>query len=791
MYKTIHKNTYTVLYINMSSVINNSKMNEILDDLRNPDNTVYDLKCIELDINNDYDYELPNTFNRYRYDGQQINTKYVDEAIIFFENILSQEQRYIYNEIIKNVEETLLYDTKPSLWNDNRYKANHSILNAPAGTGKSLLLILIGLKVNKIMGISTGTLIFSPSYAGVESIFDKLDEVFNKKYSHEESKNAKRNVKLFLNINTTNSFYGCGSQAFNIHDQGALGKLITNMDRKNKYPSQINNIIAMRECKMILFDEAFFSTVARFQATFKFLEEAYINNNYLKHKFNEKFDSNFLDFLKFTKNIVYCGDPRQLSIGIERNDVKNPGIIGDPIWKLKVPNMSFHSTIINNITDYNCYNLKKSYRFDNETDKELIKHIENIAVPYWKGDPGFEEYKKNIEALINYMDSINLIKYKSTPENTIKHINNIEESGSCSNIRIVTEIHKTKTELNKVGCNPILKIEMDPPIHCYNPTKKTNLGVDKPISDYLNDLGNQTTEQKKKFRSVSKNEYKKGIMTHKYIGIPYPSCLDEQVNTNFNNDYTLDVYLKDLVRITYPIRNNKSEKTQQFPISRVIDENTYENLPEEMSLLTGDYGIAVGYNKKEGFILIFNKEESERYYNNINYKLDKKSVKIKIGSSYITTNNLVIAIKHSKYLDEPYLKSEFYNHPLEDKRFKLSVHCVPIAKSMASTIHSLQGKSYDKKTHVGYYMTRQITRKDLNNSNIIEDKSNTFKGNRRIFLYVAITRSRYPSTNFTLYTETNTKKELIDMILKGEKSNSYKDIHEFLDKFNKQSIPRF
>ena len=770
-------------------------ISNILDDFRNPQDTMYDLRNIEVDINKDYDNTVSKTFNRYRYKSKESKeiTKYVDDAIKYFETILSVEQRTIYNEIIKNVEETLLYDSRPSMWNDNRNKSNHSIINAPAGTGKSLLLILIGLKVNKIMGISTGALIFSPSYAGVESIFDKLDEAFNEKngYSNEESIKAKGNVKSFLNINTTNSFYGCGSKAFNIHDPGALGKLITNMNIKHKWPYQINNIIAMRECKMILFDEAFFSTVARFQATFKFLEEAYINNNYMKYKFNEKFDSNFLDFLKFTKNIVYCGDPRQLSIGIERTDIENRGTIGDPIWKLKVPNMSFHSTIINNITDYKCYKLSRSYRFDNEPDKELIKHIENIGVPYWKGDPGFEEYKKNMEALINYMDYINLIKYKkdSTSEKTIKHINSIEESGSCSDIRIVTEIHKTKTELNNVGCNPLLKIEMENPIHCYNHFNKQNFGNDIPITDYLiNDhyLEKQTSEQKK-FRSISRNEYKKGIMTHKYIGIPYPSCLDEMVYTN-NNDYTLDVYVGDLVRISYPIRNNRSVKTKTFPISRVIDENTYEDLPEEMSLLTGDYGKAVGYNTGKGFILIFNKEESDRYYNNINYKLDKKSVKIKMGSSYITTDNLVIAIKHSIYLDEPYLKSEFYNHPLVEKRFKLSVHCVPIAKSMASTIHSLQGKSYNKKTHVGYFMTHKITRLDLNNSNIIEDKSNTFKGNRRVFLYVAITRSRYPSTNFTLYTETKTKKELLDMILKGEKSNSYKDIHEFLDKFNAQSI---
>ena len=108
---------------------------------------------------------------------------------------------------------------------------------------------------------------------------------------------------------------------------------------------------------------------------------------------------------------------------------------------------------------------------------------------------------------------------------------------------------------------------------------------------------------------------------------------------------------------------------------------------------------------------MFNEETSNKYYNE--YNISKKKLTISMGTEIITTDNLVIAIQHSKNLGSPYLKSEFYDNPIIEKRCKISVRCVPVAKSIASTIHSLQGKSYDENTHVCYHMTSKIVRNDL------------------------------------------------------------------------------
>ena len=64
------------------------------------------------------------------------------------------------------------------------------------------------------------------------------------------------------------------------------------------------------------------------------------------------------------------------------------------------------------------------------------------------------------------------------------------------------------------------------------------------------------------------------------------------------------------------------------------------------------------------------------------------------------------------------------------------------------------------------------------------DRAGEFKGSRRMFLYVAITRSRFPSTNFCLFTEAKTKSELIKLILSGKRPGSYKELNKFLGIFN-------
>ena len=80
---------------------------------------------------------------------------------------MSGEQRLIYDSIIKNVKDTLIYDCSPHLGGTGSpggNRAHHSVINAPAGTGKSLILLALALRTNIIMGRSTGALLFSPSY---------------------------------------------------------------------------------------------------------------------------------------------------------------------------------------------------------------------------------------------------------------------------------------------------------------------------------------------------------------------------------------------------------------------------------------------------------------------------------------------------------------------------------------------------------------------------------------------------------------------------------------------------
>ena len=164
----------------------------------------FDLRKINFDPNRKYvnglnsfscsSIELPGFLD----DKENIN--YINTVINSLDKILSDQQRNVADSIIANVKDTLKF-------NFNIYKdcnrADHSILNAPAGTGKSMLLIYIALKVNLLMGCSSGCLIFSPSYAGVNALYDKLSEVFNTEngYTSDESKKAINIVKSFLNIN--------------------------------------------------------------------------------------------------------------------------------------------------------------------------------------------------------------------------------------------------------------------------------------------------------------------------------------------------------------------------------------------------------------------------------------------------------------------------------------------------------------------------------------------------------------------------------------------------------------
>lgn len=765
-----------------------NSVNSIMNDFRNfnmtGEITTYDLRKINLDPNKKFvkgiksftcsSLETP--------DFLKNNIKYIDAAINYFENIFSDEQRLVCNDMLSNIEKTINYNIFTQHLPEN--KAEHSILNAPAGTGKSMLLIYIALQVNKLMGCSSGCLIFSPSYAGVNALVDKLTEVFNEQngYSLEESKHAINIVKSFLNVHVTNSYFSSGPKAFLAHDDVVNSQLIKNLGN-TKLDYQKNNIIAFRKCKVIMFDEAFFSTVARFKSVFKFLDEGYLNNGFESKLFEDtKINREFFNNLKFTKNIVYCGDPCQLSIGVERVNVGSRSVQGKPIWYLQNKEFSRHSAMIDKIDEYKCYSLNRSFRFDKEQDKTLVSLIENIRVPYWTCDDEFESHESKMNALIDYMDSINLINYKSTVESITERVHEKESQGLT--VKLVTEIHKAKNDINNFNNNEFLKIYIPAPIHCFNPNQITGLGTDIPLKKYLesDDFKEKKEEYRETFRFFAEDEYRNGPMANKYVGPLYPAELNGKPQEL--TKYTHSLYIGDTVRISYPVKNTK-QINGNFPIVRMVGNRETVELSEEFRVETGDFAKAVRYDNDYGLIIEFNESETKKYMTH--YNIPEKEITINYGSDVKKTKNLVIAIKHSKYLDQPYLKSDFYTHPIENKRFKLSVHCVPVCKSSASTLHSLQGQSYDKNTFVGYYMVSKITRSVLGDDTYFEDKSGPFKGSRSVFLYVAITRSRFPSSNFELFTEAKTKREFKKLLFAGTKPNSYNELDKFLSEFGNAS----
>ena len=765
-----------------------NSVNSIMEQFRDYNMTgeipTFDLRKINYDPNRKYvnglnsfscsSIELPGFLD------DKENITYINTVINSLDKILSDQQREVAQSIIANVKETLKFN----IYDEDRNRAEHSVLNAPAGTGKSMLLIYIALKVNLLMGCSSGCLIFSPSYAGVNALYDKLSEVFNTDngYTSDESKKAINIVKSFLNINTTNSYYSSGPRAFLAHDDSVVSKLITIL-QNTKYDYQKNNIITVRKCKVIMFDEAFFSTVARFKSVFKFLDEAYINNNFENKILNNpKTNRQFLNNLKFTKNIIYCGDPCQLSIGVERTSVGSRGVQGKPIWYLQNKELSFHSAMIDKIKDYKCYSLTKSFRFNKEPDKELVSIIEDMRVPSWENDEDYTKYKEKIYKLIDYMDEKGMIVYKSSVKTITDNVREKEKLGY--DVKLVTEIHRARNDINNFNNNEFLSInEMPGPIHCFNPSKDTVTGKDIPISKYLesDNFKNKSIEYKEIFRNLAETEFKNGPMANKYIGPLYPSSLTGKPQPK--NEYTHSIYVGDQVRISFPVKNTK-QFNGKLPLVRMLGNKEFCELSEEFRIETGDFARVVRYDTEHGLIIEFNETESSKYVTN--YQLDTPEITINYGSDKRQTKNLVIGIKHSRYLDQSYFKSDFYDHPVEEKKFKLSVHSIPVSKSSASTLHSLQGQSYDKKTFVGYYMVSKITRSLIEDDDYFEDKSGPFKGSRAVFLYVAMTRSRYPSTNFQVFTEAKTKREFKKLLFAGTKPSSYNDLDKFLTEFDNE-----
>ena len=146
-------------------------INCLMDDFRRTRSTEFDLRKIDFDPTNDFTYDEDGCITRYTLDDPIIknNIHYITDAISYLEGIMSEEQTFIYRSIIQNVKDTTMYDSSPGYWKlPNAKKAEHSIINAPAGTGKSLILLCLAMKFNMIMGRTNGALIFSPSWVVIQ-----------------------------------------------------------------------------------------------------------------------------------------------------------------------------------------------------------------------------------------------------------------------------------------------------------------------------------------------------------------------------------------------------------------------------------------------------------------------------------------------------------------------------------------------------------------------------------------------------------------------------------------------
>jgi len=291
----------------------------------------------------------------------------------------------------------------------------------------------------------------------------------------------------------------------------------------------------------------------------------------------------------------------------------------------------------------------------------------------------------------------------------------------------------------------------------------------------LNNNNNNTA-----LKQLIKNEFKEGVTKGKYIGPNYPKCVDSNNKEQPIDEFTHSLYIDDKIRIEFPIKNlieNNGGIKKIYALKRCVGNNIFKDLPDDFQILTGSYGNVIEYDDANGLVFTFDSQESAKYLSK--YNLQPIDFTLKVDGESRNISNLTISIQNTKKLKFPMLKSEFYNHPIKEKQLNIYVdNIVPISKASASTIHSLQGQTYDKSTDVWYFMTSKIQRDDL--QYMIEDKCGPFKAQRCNYLYTAITRSKYPSTNFKLYTSAKNMSELKKLFIASNKEpNSYRNIHSF------------
>lgn len=721
------------------------------------------LRLCDVTVEKEYMYRC---ISRDKLNSEEIKVLREFHKILF--DKMDRDQRHVYESIIESINDDKLnkFDTtKPP---QNVVKTKTAILNAPAATGKSYVTLAMTIKIILDYGYKNGAIILVPSYASFDAIINKIRECYEDIEDIEDIELKVKKIRFCLNIKTTNSFYACGSQAFNIHDPTVSSEVIKRFRRFNQKKTinnwKKNNIQAIRETRAIFLDEAFFSTANRCRGFFDMLMDGYINHPFKNKEISKQYPY-LLERLIFKKKIIFVGDPYQLSVCVEE---KEPGVekylqqSGDPLWFFK-NKLRDHITLKDDMLNYDIYTLIKNYRFDESVPNDLKKAIESIRKVVYKDEEGHEEYKQKMKNLIKIMDKEGMIKYNTRIEDVVKEI---EESRKP--LYVVTEIHKVRNKINHIidsnkkkgGCTKYIIINTEflygikdgdtmewNDYMCYINKKQKQKKLNKTEKDiFINN-----------FKRRYELECKNGCVAHKFIGKRYPSQEKEK------DYYTNELFVGDIVRITYPL-------SKKHRVERITDKNTYINLPNDFKLSTGTFGKIVGFNNDDVLFMLINKDDIKNYNSNygefkvINPATDKPTI------------NPIFSIKHSKKLGDPYFKSSFCDYIISEKSFNLGIHSYPFTKESSSTIHSLQGKTEGYEKKIVYYMA-SFRKADLNNA--IDNKVANWKGSLPNLLYVAVTRSKFPHINFKLMTHAKNQSMLIKQLTSGKRPKSYRYLKEF------------
>ena len=669
-----------------------------------------------------------------------------------------------------NEDQYNIFDT--DIGHNDVIKMPITLLNAPAGTGKTMVTLAYQIAINLKFGYKNGAIMYTPSYASLDAVVDKISECFEEIYGGdcEIITEKTKCVRNCLSINIINHFYACGPQSFNIHDQAVAAKVIQKFGRANCKKGtdndlyKLNNVQAIRESRAIICDEAFFSTKNRCHGFIDMLMDGYIDHPYLNAEIRSEFP-NLIDHLVYRKKIVFSGDPYQLSVSVEQKDAGVEKYLieeGCPLWHLKnkLRDCVRLSENVNDDRHYQILTLVQNYRFGPDVPADLRDTILDIRKVVYKDENGFEEYKERMRCLLKCMSNHNMIQFGQRPSDVADRI----DSEDKHRLYTVSEVHAASKTINTLLDKKSAKRHTPFIVAKTKFVYGQKLGAELDWVDYgvyLNALyeNGDSIDYTNEFVRRYESECKNGVIANKFIGAQYPAQHGERGYTDTK------LYIGDKVRITIPLMGDR------HGVTRVLNDSQRVKLPDAFKLHTGTFGSVVGFDGTTVFVEICNEDDADKY--NKLLADGKQCITLNTG---VETSNPVFAIKYSEDLNDPYFKSAFSDYIIREKSFNVAVHSYPFTKESASTIHSLQGKTMSKKEKIIYYM-HSIKKVDL--YGVIFNEVGAWKGCLPNLLYVALTRSKVPHTNFLLMTSAKNITELLKNITSGKRPKSYNDLREF------------